>query len=84
LDVREAMETQISNLPNSELIPLGQLPARIGELDPERETVIYCRSGSRSGYAVDLLRAAGFRKVKNLVGGINRWAQEVDSSLPRY
>jgi adenylyltransferase/sulfurtransferase len=84
LDVREAMETQISNLPNSELIPLGQLPARIGELDPERETVIYCRSGSRSGYAVDLLRAAGFRKVKNLLGGINRWAQEVDSSLPRY
>lgn len=84
LDVREAMETQISNLPDSELIPLGQLPARIGELDPERETVIYCRSGARSGYAVELLRAAGFRKVKNLVGGINRWAQEIDPSLPRY
>ncbi len=84
LDVRETMETQISSLANSELIPLGQLPGRLQELDPERETVVYCRSGARSGYAVDLMRAAGFRKVKNLVGGINAWAQQVDPSLPRY
>lgn len=84
LDVREPMETRISKLADSELIPLGVLPARLNELDPERETVVYCSHGNRSRYAVDLLRAAGFRKVKNLVGGINAWAQEIDPSLPRY
>jgi adenylyltransferase/sulfurtransferase len=84
IDVREPQELQISQLPNAELIPLGQLPGRISELDSSQELVIFCRSGARSGHAVDVLRAAGFRKVRNLVGGINDWARQVDPSLPLY
>lgn len=84
IDVREPQELQISQLPNAELIPLGQLPSRLSELDSAQELVIFCRSGARSAHAVDLLRAAGFRKVKNLVGGINDWARTVDPSLPVY
>lgn len=84
LDVREPQELRISQLEGAELIPLGQLPARISEIDAERETVVFCRTGVRSGYAVELLRAAGFRHVRNLVGGINAWAREIDPSLPRY
>jgi len=84
IDVREPQELQISQLPNAELIPLGQLPGRLSELDSSKELVIFCRSGARSAYAVDVLRAAGFRKVRNLIGGINDWARQVDPSLPLY
>jgi adenylyltransferase/sulfurtransferase len=84
IDVREPQELQISKLPNAELIPLGQFPGRMSELDSSKEMVIFCRSGARSGHAVDLLRAAGFTKVKNLVGGINDWARQVDPDMPLY
>ncbi len=84
IDVREPHELHISQLANAELIPLGQLPTRLPDLDPALETVILCRSGSRSERAVEFLRAAGFTKVKNLVGGINAWARQVDPSLPIY
>ena len=84
IDVREPQELQISQLPNAKLIPLGELPDRLSELDSAQEMVVFCRSGARSAYAVDLLRAAGFRKVRNLVGGINDWALQVDPSLPLY
>jgi len=84
IDVREPQELEISQLPNAELIPLGQLPGRISELDSSQDLIIFCRSGARSGYAVNVLRAAGFRKVRNLVGGINDWARQVDPSLPLY
>ncbi|WP_448337287.1 molybdopterin-synthase adenylyltransferase MoeB [Chloroflexus aurantiacus] len=85
LDVRNPYEVAIASIPGTDkLIPLDQLPERINELDSAREMVVYCRSGVRSGRAVELLKTAGFRKVKNLVGGILRWADEVDPSLPKY
>jgi adenylyltransferase/sulfurtransferase len=84
IDVREPYELNIARIPNVRLIPLGTLGDAIPTLDPERETVVICRTGARSGRAVQQLRAAGFRHVYNLVGGIHRWADEVDPSLPKY
>ena len=65
-------------------IPLGSLAARLAELDSAREMVVFCKSGTRSLRALELLASAGFKKVKNLKGGINAWAREVDPSLPIY
>jgi len=84
IDVREPHELEISRLPDAVNIPLGQLAARLSELDSAQEYVLLCRSGIRSAQALDLLGSAGFRKVKNLRGGINAWAREVDTSLPVY
>jgi adenylyltransferase/sulfurtransferase len=84
LDVREANEWEIGHLPGALRISVNELPGRMNELDTAREMVVYCRSGARSGRAVDMLRQAGFRKVKNMVGGILRWSDEVDPSVPRY
>jgi adenylyltransferase/sulfurtransferase len=84
IDVREPHELEISKLPNAVNIPLGQLAARLSELDSAEEMVIFCKSGSRSARGLELLASAGFKKVKNLKGGINAWAREVDQSLPIY
>ncbi|MCJ7824320.1 MAG: molybdenum cofactor biosynthesis protein MoeB, partial [Anaerolineales bacterium] len=84
IDVREPHELQISNLPGSELIPLGTLAARMHELDSVEPLVLICKSGTRSARALEILAGAGFRKLKNLRGGINAWANEVDPSLPIY
>jgi sulfur-carrier protein adenylyltransferase/sulfurtransferase len=84
LDVREPNEWQIGHLPGATRISVNELQGRMNELDTAREMVVYCRSGARSGRAVDMLRAAGFRKVKNMTGGILRWSDEVDSSIPKY
>lgn len=84
LDVREANEWEIGHLPGATRISVNELPSRMNELDSAHEMVVYCRSGARSGRAVELLKQAGFRKVKNLVGGILRWSDEVDSSIPKY
>jgi len=84
LDVREPHELEISRLASATLIPLGQLAARLSELDSAREMVVFCKSGTRSTRALELLLSAGFRKVKNLRGGINAWAEQVDSELPIY
>ena len=83
LDVREPHEYQICNL-NGYLIPLGELPKRVHELDSSREIVAHCRSGKRSADAVDFLRKAGFRKIWNLKGGVLAWSDEVDPSMPKY
>ncbi len=83
LDVREPHEYQICNL-KGHLIPLGELPRRVHELDSAREIVAHCKSGKRSAQAVDFLRQAGFRKIYNLHGGILAWSTEVDPSVPRY
>jgi molybdopterin/thiamine biosynthesis adenylyltransferase/rhodanese-related sulfurtransferase len=83
LDVRELHEYQICNL-GGYLLPLGELPRRIHELDSSREIVAHCRSGKRSAEAVEFLRKAGFRKVWNLEGGILRWSDDVDPSVPKY
>jgi molybdopterin/thiamine biosynthesis adenylyltransferase/rhodanese-related sulfurtransferase len=84
LDVREPHELQISAIPGVLNIPLGQLASRLSELDSAREMVVFCKAGTRSARALELLVSAGFKKVKNLKGGINAWAKEVDTSLPIY
>jgi sulfur-carrier protein adenylyltransferase/sulfurtransferase len=83
LDVREPHEYQICNLKGN-LIPLGELPRRVHELDSSREIIAHCRSGKRSAEAVDFLRKAGFRKILNLKGGILAWSDEVDPTVPKY
>jgi len=84
LDVREPNEWEIGHLPDAQRISINELQGRLNELDTAREMVVYCRSGARSGRAVDMLRAAGFRKVKNMTGGILRWSDDVDASIPKY
>jgi sulfur-carrier protein adenylyltransferase/sulfurtransferase len=83
LDVREPHEYQICNL-NGKLIPLGELPRRVNELDSSREMVVHCRSGKRSADAIQFLQTAGFKKLLNLKGGVLAWADEVDPSMPKY
>jgi len=84
IDVREPHELEIAHLEDATLIPLGQLASRLSELDSAEELVLFCKGGTRSARALELLVSAGFRKVKNLKGGINAWAREVDPSLPVY
>lgn len=84
IDVREPHELEISALPKAENYPLGQLASKMSELDSAEEIVLLCKRGTRSRRALELLVSAGFRKVKNLKGGINAWAQEIDPSLPIY
>ncbi|MBM3143497.1 MAG: molybdopterin-synthase adenylyltransferase MoeB [Chloroflexi bacterium] len=84
IDVREPHELAISKLDGAELIPLGQLASRMHELDSAEEIVLFCKMGSRSVRALEVLASAGFRKIKNLEGGINAWAEEVDPGLPIY
>lgn len=83
LDVREPHEYQISNIDGT-LIPLDDLPGRTDELDKDKEIVVMCRSGARSANACNLLEKKGFKNVSNLVGGVNAWAKEIDTSLPIY
>ncbi|MCU0489851.1 MAG: molybdopterin-synthase adenylyltransferase MoeB [Anaerolineales bacterium] len=84
LDVREPHELEISHIPGAELIPLGSLASRLADLDSADEIVVFCKTGTRSRRALELLTSAGFRKVKNLKGGINAWVQAVDPSQPMY
>ncbi len=84
IDVREPHEYQICRIPGSTLIPLGELPKRLGELNPSDEFVMHCKSGVRSAKAVDLLKQSGFKKVRNMKGGILAWSDKVDPSVPKY
>ncbi|MDF2440350.1 MAG: sulfur-carrier protein adenylyltransferase/sulfurtransferase [Abditibacteriota bacterium] len=84
LDVREPQEWDITHLPNAKLIPLNDLPSRLNELDTADETVVYCHHGMRSARAIGLLQKMGFKKLKNLAGGIDSWAVNVDKDMPRY
>jgi len=84
LDVREPNEWEICHIPGAVRISVNELAERMNELDSAVEMVVYCRSGVRSARAVELLRQAGFRKVKNMAGGILRWSDEVDPSVPKY
>jgi adenylyltransferase/sulfurtransferase len=84
VDVREPHEWEIAHLEGSRLIPLGQLPERINELDGHAEIVTYCHKGSRSMKALEILKGAGFGKVRSLAGGIDAWAQRVEPGMPRY
>ncbi len=84
LDVREPMEWEIAHLDNAVLMPVAQVPSRVNELSTADEIVVYCKSGVRSARVTNFLRELGFRKVKNLVGGIDEWADRVDPEMPRY
>lgn len=85
IDVREPNEYEIGKIPNSKLIPLGQVLNRMNEIDPERETVVHCKMGGRSAKAIDALHRAGFQgKLMNLQGGITAWSNDVDPSVPKY
>jgi adenylyltransferase/sulfurtransferase len=83
LDVREPNEYSFCNI-GGHLIPLGQLPARFNELDPDKHIVVHCRSGMRSADATHFLRQQGFEKVQNLAGGILAWADRIDPNMPKY
>ena len=84
IDVREPHEWEIGRIPGARLIPLGTLAEALSTLDPAREIVLQCKSGVRSARAVRQLQAAGFRRVSNLAGGILRWSDDVDSTVPKY
>ena len=84
LDVREPHELQICQLPEFRSIPLGQLPNRIHELDTADEIVAVCKVGMRSARAAAFLRQSGFGKVRNMRGGTNLWAEQVDPKMPKY
>ena len=84
VDVREPFEYEIARIEGSKLIPLGELPDRLDELDRDRYTVVHCHSGMRSAQAVQLLRREGFTNVFNLTGGIAQWSEEIDQTVPKY
>jgi sulfur-carrier protein adenylyltransferase/sulfurtransferase len=85
VDVREDYEVAMGHIPNAIHIPLGQVLNRMSEIDPTRETVVYCKMGGRSARAIDALQRSGFSaKLINLQGGIIGWSNEVDPSLPKY
>lgn len=83
LDVREPHEYEFCNL-GGYLIPLGELAARLNELDKTKTIVVHCRSGGRSQMALNILQQAGFDKLKHFTGGILGWAQEIDPNFPVY
>lgn len=84
VDVRETHEYQICNIPGAKLIPLGEVPKRLNELDKDAEIVVHCKGGVRSAKAQGILREAGFKNVINMKGGILLWSDQVDPTVPKY
>ena len=84
LDVREPMEWEIARLAKAVLMPVAQVPGRVNELSTADDIVVYCKTGVRSARITNFLRELGFRKVKNLVGGIDEWADRIEPEMPRY
>ena len=84
VDVREPHEYQIAKIPGARLIPLGEVAQRSNELDTADDIVVHCRSGARSAKAIGVLRKMGFKRLRNLKGGILAWSQDVDPSVPQY
>jgi adenylyltransferase/sulfurtransferase len=84
MDVREPHEWEIAHLEGALLVPLRQLPSRLGEIDSHADIVTYCHHGSRSMRAVEILRGAGFSNVRSLAGGIDAWAEQVEPGMARY
>ena len=84
LDVRETWEYEIVHLKDAKQIPLGELLQQASLLNPYAEIVVYCHKGMRSLDAAQLLQQLGFKRVKSLVGGIDRWTREIDTELQRY
>lgn len=85
LDVREDWEIDVAPVPGDHLhVPMGQIPDRLAELDPQQETVVICRSGARSMQVANYLERSGFRAVYNLAGGILAWSRDIDPSIRQY
>jgi rhodanese-related sulfurtransferase len=85
IDVRQPDEYEFARIEGGKLIPLGEIMSRMNEIDPERDTVIYCKMGGRSARAVEALERAGFTgKLRNLRGGITAWSNDVDPNVPKY
>ena len=85
IDVRQPDEYAFARIDGAKLIPLGEVIARMGEIDANRETVIHCKMGGRSARAIEAMQQAGFKgDLKNLVGGITAWSNEVDPNVPKY
>ncbi len=84
LDVREQSEYDIVHLEDAQLIPLNTLPYNIEKIPTDQEIVVYCHHGQRSLYATAYLHQNGYTDAKNLIGGIDQWAVEIDQTLRRY
>jgi len=84
LDVREGWEFERCHLQGVTLLPMSTIPTRVGELDPQRETVVICHHGVRSFHVARFLEHNGFDRVINLTGGVDAWAKEVDPAMPTY
>ena len=85
VDVRQPDENAFARIEGAKLIPLGDVVRRMGEINPERETVIHCKMGGRSAKAIEVLKLAGYSgELKNLKGGITAWSNEVDPKIPKY
>jgi rhodanese-related sulfurtransferase len=84
LDVREPEEIAIAPFPGATHIPMGDIPSRLTELDPDRETIVVCHHGLRSAQVAMYLARMGFERVLNLIGGIDAWSLDADPSTPRY
>jgi len=84
LDVRDDAEWEQAHLEGAIQIPLEELESRLDQLDPSKETIVYCHVGERSVDACLILWNAGFRKLRNMTGGIDAWSELVDPSVPRY
>ncbi len=84
LDVREPWEYEKARIEGSQLVPMGEIPARLGELDPDQEVITICHHGGRSMQVAMFLEKSGFAKVHNLAGGVDSWSKTVDPSVPVY
>ncbi len=85
IDVRQPDEYAFAKIEGAKLIPLGEIVSRMDEINPNRETVLHCKAGGRSAQAIQKLQQAGFKgDLKNLVGGITAWSNEVDPKVPKY
>ena len=84
LDVREPWEIALASLPGSLDIPMHEIPERLKELDADSPIIVMCKSGGRSQRAADFLASRGYRKVSNLVGGIDAWSRDIDPGVPEY
>lgn len=84
LDVREAWEVQTASMGHHRHIPMGEVPARMGELERDKHIVVVCHHGVRSYNVTAWLRQQGFEKAQSLAGGIDRWARQIDSKVPVY
>ena len=85
IDVRQPDEYAFAKIAGAKLIPLGEIMGRMGEIDPTRDTVIHCKMGGRSARAIEFMEHSGFTgSLKNLVGGITAWSNEIDPTVPKY